>query len=1047
MAILPVYSVVEEGAEASVAARAFGRKMIEQIAESQLRVNKLYRQLADGTVLIAQRAGQQYRLTILSRSRASTQAQQVAQVWSPRGFVVWPVSDAAPFGWGFPVVQDTGFNVTAYSKQNLAPGLDVARWTAAGPLPEVLLSRVTDAGYPKRKKNIAPMNFSTSHGPQPQRPPGGKRVDVQADQARGEMVAYRPEFDGLVDEAHERLAGARRQGFELVNAHRAGLGRDPLNLPLRGFYSAAQTLCDMSAATSLWGHFNAAYWRTFKAPGDRASKDGVPNFQDASDAASRDHYQWISENYTVAAISFTTTGTDPNGDPYGEMGGAQPMSAQSAFTAWLNSPPHRANIEDVRWNGRDSFVDIGSNGAWAQDFSKRDQWIGCGNACWFSEHAEIPPLSWHAPPTMNLALDTWQVEPDFGDLSYYHVVHIPAWTQAAGQITVDAVDVYPFDVVPSDVTTIADLAQISVVPNLATDNGKIVDSTGQFSQHQYTTNDPLDYDYGRVRPVLQSGIYLRGRCIGIAPRGALVLGAGIERFQQSKVSASINGRSEFCYRLKIIVHDQADQPADAIADGMMSVVHLYHCDLDDLNGFAAHAGSTIKGIRGATPVEPWLDTDDVWAWIDDGTIAVNSTGAGSDLLRYQSLWRFNPAGTQACCLREQNTLAQVKEYIYRTLPFPQYLVTGHSAGQVTIQVNGFAGGGGRNIPNYGWIATTHFGGPNRTLLLTWPNTYPPPFANETYVPELSIEPVPPICAVQQLHDSPLPFPEGIVIDRTTGGAAEPTVPGCKMSGNHIAVDYDALGNRVYIGRIDLELRNIQALAMSLVTFKPKMTVLGRGTFAAAAPAQFDALVNPNDWFPFNRSVMFGVVDVLDFAVVLPTFDSYEPGQNGGGSFEFTPTGNCWTSTVFAEAWRAGDKLNRVEAANIGAFNEPMLRCDAESMFATYQTLNANYGTVQPSYAKARNGDWMLSWAMCPQPTSIVFNGVGGCAGNPSYNHPDDPPPCFPTTAQLAAAGSLSVPQVRSLGGWMTSSFGDQTQLADMMKIPGSHPRCFYVRAV
>ena len=181
MAILPVYSVVEEGAEASVAARAFGRKMIEQIAESQLRVNKLYRQLADGTVLIAQRAGQQYRLTILSRSRASTQAQQVAQVWSPRGFVVWPVSDAAPFGWGFPVVQDTGFNVTAYSKQNLAPGLDVARWTAAGPLPEVLLSRVTDAGYPKRKKNIAPMNFSTSHGPQPQRPPGGKRVDVQAD--------------------------------------------------------------------------------------------------------------------------------------------------------------------------------------------------------------------------------------------------------------------------------------------------------------------------------------------------------------------------------------------------------------------------------------------------------------------------------------------------------------------------------------------------------------------------------------------------------------------------------------------------------------------------------------------------------------------------------------------------------------------------------------------------------------------------------------------------------------------------------------------------
>lgn len=477
-------------------------------------------------------------LTIeVAPSNAGTSATYKTAVWSPNGFVLRPATDDGKFGWGFPIVPASG---GAYSPHNLAPGLNPSRWTAAGVLGEVLLTRVEGEIYPKATDITAPIMFSPDKGPKPKTPrPSDTRPDIAHAQAAGSMRAFRAECMGFTELAYGPIQVLRKDGLKLLNAHREDHGLDALSLPLRGNYSIAQNFANMCMATSGFGHYNPVFWEFYKVPGDRECHDGVPNVQVNTYANTRNQYDYTNENLLVQALEFDVVGTDINGEQYGTVVGASTVSAQVAFDGWLSSPPHRATIENVTWNGHSSFGDIGVNGFWVQSFVRKKQWIDCGNAYWFSEHEEIPPLSWDSFPQLNLAFETWPVSPHLSSVSPTRKVDCNFPTNGA---------TFYDSIAWSDAHTVADLATMTftTAADVTTSEGRFWRSTWYGANARSAT---IDADFARAMPYLTSAIYMRGRQIGIAPNAALVLGAAIQ-----KISAGVI----VVYRLHIIVHDQAE---------------------------------------------------------------------------------------------------------------------------------------------------------------------------------------------------------------------------------------------------------------------------------------------------------------------------------------------------------------------------------------------------------------------------------------------------------------------------------------------------------
>jgi len=383
--VLPNYNLVEAGAEASVYARAFGRKMIAQLSESKVKNGKLYRLLEDGTELIATRAHKQYRLTITTPVRAQAQQTTESSLWIPRGFVLYPASSVSASGWGTPVVR-AGVS-GPLDADNLAPGIGVARWTAGGVLGEVLLTKQVGNGYPKPRLEITPAFFSVDESPTMESNDGvsfvASKKPYKTPALQSGWSAYRIEFTDFSTAGGEGDAGSRQQVF------RWAVGDTQYLPPIRGYYDAAARLAryavsaDFSGLRVDDGDLSKAHAGYAKAA-QRLNKDGVADAE-AHDSASK------ATNAIVAADDAAT--------------GAHLLD--STFT------PARTSVSVALKDGMTALA-----------ATERAQWIAYGNRYWIADDPAIPVVTWDGFPSWNwpigLILGTY-IGHAFVDLDYFTV--------------------------------------------------------------------------------------------------------------------------------------------------------------------------------------------------------------------------------------------------------------------------------------------------------------------------------------------------------------------------------------------------------------------------------------------------------------------------------------------------------------------------------------------------------------------------------------------------------------------------------------------------
>jgi len=528
-------------------------------------------------------------------------------LWIPTGFVVYPASEAAPAGWGTPVVQDTGDKITPYTVTNTSPGLALNRWTPGGPLGQVLLSTVAKAGYPANRANVVvPSMYDPKFGP-------ALKKKLPALGSATPLTAYRIEFVDFSAQSPapqgEQLAIAnnKRAVFEKVNAHRVGIGRDPLLLPVRGFFDSGQIAAEIAYASHTLGHMSNLFPKHWKTADDQYMHDGARENVPGVDATSRSH------NFTqnVVANGFPPipqTGVDANGYPVFDVPNpGPPITPTQAVNGWLGSPAHKATIESASWDGFSTTTNIGVRKNFAaQDFIRCDQWIGCGNRTWQSSHAEIPVLSWFGFNALNLAWETWPC-------SY------------AGPGTCPP---------PTDPLT---------------ELGNIVDSNGFFWLNYTYAKKTSSSQHAVKEPALDNRIFARGRCIAIAPNKGVVWAAAIQKFPSN------NAIVLDTYRLVALVHHQDEQLPRTKAYGMTPFLHVWYCDMPGDKFLAVNAPAIIRGVFGHEGDEgfAWDEVNNSCSWRDGGVVDVGtSDGSTRDLLKYASQWVFNSVGMKAACLRD-----------------------------------------------------------------------------------------------------------------------------------------------------------------------------------------------------------------------------------------------------------------------------------------------------------------------------------------------------------------------------------------------------------
>lgn len=385
--MLPNYNLVEAGAEASVYARAFGRKMIAQLSESKVKNGKLYRLLEDGTELIATRAHKQYRLTITTPVRAQAQQTTESSLWIPRGFVLYPASSVSTSGWGTPVVRSGAPD--PLNADSLAPGLDVSRWTAGGVLGEVLLTKQVENGYPKPRLEIAPAFFSVDESPTMESNDGvsfvASKKPYKTPALQSGWSAYRIEFTDFSTAGGEGDGGSRQQVF------RWAVGDTQYLPPIRGYYDAAARLAryavsaDFSGLRMDDGALTKAH-AGYATAAQRLNKDG------AADAAAHDSASKATN--AIAAADDAATGAH---------------LLDSTFT------PARTSILVALKNGMTALA-----------ATERAQWIAYGNRYWIADDPAIPVVTWDGFPSWNWPVSISlgaHVGGNFVDLDYY-TVHV-----------------------------------------------------------------------------------------------------------------------------------------------------------------------------------------------------------------------------------------------------------------------------------------------------------------------------------------------------------------------------------------------------------------------------------------------------------------------------------------------------------------------------------------------------------------------------------------------------------------------------------------------
>lgn len=544
-------------------------------------------------------------------------------LWVPKGFVVLPATDGAPIGWGLPVVPapDTEGPL---DPANLVPGLELARWTAAGPLGEVLLTRLPDAGYPGvgPGARTVPLLWHREHGPRPAQDEDGV-WQIGLPPSNPDWSAHRIAFEDYraqqpgVDAAQAAtIAAEKRVVFERVNQLRATAGRPPLLPPIRGYADTAQASADQAAAAQVLGAWAASYDPTWRIEGDRLARDGIsarPAPAAGDDRNATVNGTQVQTARTTAAP--TPIGVDPVGQPILDTAGGGPaITGEQAADDFEASGYAAAQLLGSAWDtfpGSASALNVGirDNVAVAH-VVRREAWIDTGNRQWISADPAIPMLTWWGAPALNL-----------GDETYPRTGTAP-----------------PVGIDPED------QALLFSTWNPHTVNRRSLYDLDGYCYLRHVHSDPaLPPDAWRVQPFWESRIFCRGRCIAIAPRNGLVWAAAIRRTEAGG------------YQLVALVHDPNDEPAttsQARAEGLTRWVRLWRCDLPDVEGLVANPEVCIRGVRGEAAAWPWDDAEDPYAWTDGQRIDVGtSDGTTRDLLVLASQWVFAPNGNSAACAR------------------------------------------------------------------------------------------------------------------------------------------------------------------------------------------------------------------------------------------------------------------------------------------------------------------------------------------------------------------------------------------------------------
>lgn len=626
--------------------------LMGDLAEANLRSGKRTKKFDGGVEIVALFDGTLPMVTIRVPPPVGGGVEQQIELWIPRGFVFYPASDDAPAGWGAPVQQDTTPPLTQFSPTNLAPGLDTARWTGGGALGQALLSQDDNAGYPKRPGALVPpMYFRVDYGLKP-------RSNFVPFDNTVSWAAYRMEFVDFTAQSPDAqgpeqtaIVANKRSAFDLVNGHRVDVGRDPLLLPIRGFYDVAQASAEVMYATHTLGHYSATYPETYATYPDRIEKDGFTSYVDPDDSNSRNKPSGGGgENAAASATSSTIIGVDPNGSNIYDIVPGADIDAAGAYASWIASPEHLANIESTVYDKSFTSTFLGFKHALAvQEFVHRTQWVECGNRQWISREAEVPVLSFFGFQSMNLAWETW-----------------PAAFDNSSSTTP-----------PTD--------PLTILTPLRDTGDKLFWLRYRFAS-EGSNNATFDYRNAAV-PALDGRIFCRGRALAVVPNGGWVLAAAVRKYP-----SSLSTQPDV-YRLIAITHHEDDQPSDQKINGMTRYVRVWWCDIPKVSALALNPQSTIRSVYGDEDEGwPWDVVNSPYSWHGTEPIDIGDDGGGVNHLKYASQWAFNSAGTKAVCMRDYGVYADYIDLYRSASQASLYVPNGRTARAIEMTLTAAAAG-------------------------------------------------------------------------------------------------------------------------------------------------------------------------------------------------------------------------------------------------------------------------------------------------------------------------------------------------------------------
>lgn len=370
-----------EGTDA--AQTAMGKKVLgalmDDLALAGLPTGVKRYQDPDGTLYVASFDGVVPTIAIHPVAQEAPSIPTVSQLWTPRGFVIYPMWVDRPFGVGLPVI---GADTDPYSTAHLTPGIDPTGWTPGGPCGEVLISPDEDAGYPPAAWAPSPLMYDETWGPRPLQISDDLRNDLcQAPQ----WAPYRLSLDAFSAWQDQNDTGFGRAVFEQVNAARTANAVPVAYLPFRGYSDIAFD------AASVLVKFNGGSGQQNYPPGygdtvTRMTKDGYP-------------CDWIGiQAYTAAQFTRTFW---PRGVEFAAMG----ADAAACVTNWNSISSGQLTGLDT---GTATQLHVSSVGGYRTCYwTSLDRWIQAGNVAWKGSAAGLPPISWHGFASVNLAWETY----------------------------------------------------------------------------------------------------------------------------------------------------------------------------------------------------------------------------------------------------------------------------------------------------------------------------------------------------------------------------------------------------------------------------------------------------------------------------------------------------------------------------------------------------------------------------------------------------------------------------------------------------------------